>query len=153
MSGHAVCRVCHTRRCALDDAYGIAVVQAESGCAVEQRHPSGVPQVGQHLLQPLRVRTAGLMVQQRAAKLKVLLHQCDVQTGTGSTQGGRQACRAGAYNEYIGKAMVPVVPVGVRKLRRFTQASRLADEVFVEHPCLAGRPHECFVIETGNQYR
>ena len=153
LAGHAPRCIRHAGCTAFDHADGVAVVQAKRARPVQQGDLAGVLQVCQRLLEPMRLCTVYRVVEQRAAPFKVLLDQCYVQPRTCRAQRSGQTCRAGADDEYIRKSMAPVIAVRVWQLRCLPQSRSFADEVLVEHPRLAGWPHERLVIEPRHKDR
>ena len=88
LAWHAVRRIRHARRRALNHAHGIAVVHAKRGGPREHAHiPRGL-QISQHGGQPLALGAASRMAQERAAQRKVLFHEHDLRPGARRVQGG-----------------------------------------------------------------
>ena len=142
-----------TRRRALDHAHRAAVIQAKSRRTGQDTHLAGGGDIRQHLRQPAVLWTANRLAQHRAAQFKILLDQGHLHAGAGGAQRRAQAGRSGTDHQQIGKTVVPVVAVGIRRLRSGSETSGAADEIFVEHPRLARRPHEGLVVKTGDKNR
>ena len=91
------------------------------------------------------------LVRQHAAELRHLLSQNDA--GTAHRRGPRchQTCRAAADDQHIAVGMQALVAVRVGLEAAGAQPRRAPDEVLVDHPGLAGGPHEGLVVEAGRQ--
>ena len=153
LARNAVCGVGYAWRAALHHADRVAVVNAKRGSAGERTHLAGGSNLTQHLSAPARRHAVHCVAQQCAAHLKVLFHQQHIGTRPCSGQGRRQTGRARSNHQHVGVDVVPVVAVHVKVIDAGTQAGSLADEMFVEHPRVARRPHEGFVIKPGHKHR
>ena len=87
LARHAVRRIGHARRRALNHAHGIAVVHAKRGGPRKHAHLARGLQIGQHGGQPLALGAASRVAQERSAQRKVLLHQHDLRPGARRVQG------------------------------------------------------------------
>ena len=153
LARNAIFSVGHTGCAALHDAHRVAVINAKGGGAGEGTHFAGGFNLRQHLCAPVCCSAVHRMAEQCAADFKVLLHQQHIGSSTRSGQGCGQTGRARADHQHIGVNVVPVVTVHVKVIDACAQAGSLADEMFVEHPRVARRPHEGLVIKPGHEHR
>ena len=153
LARHTLARVGGAGRSSLDHAYGVAVVQAKGRGPRQQSHPAAGFEFSQRAAQPECLCTVGGLVQQRAARFKVLLDQGHIHASAGGPQRSAQTGRPRANHQQISKAMVPVIAVGVGCFRGSAQARRATDEMLIEHPGPARRAHESFVVEARHKKR
>ena len=153
LAWHAVGGVGLARGGAFNHTHGIAVVNAESRGAGQHAHLARGLQFGQHGRKPLAFGTIGGLTEQCATQGKVLLHQHDLATGAGGIQCGAESRRAGADDQHVGVVVVPVVAVHIGVIDGCAQTGRFANEMLVEHPCMAGGAHESLVIKPGHEKR
>ena len=153
LARYTAARVGGAGRGTLHHAHGVAVVQAKGRGPRQQSHPAAGFEFSQCAAQPVCLGTVGGLVQQRAARFKVLLHQGHVHASAGGPKCCAQAGRPGTNHQQISKAVVPVIAVGVGCLGGSAQAGRAADEMLIEHPGPAGRTHEGLVIKARDKQR
>ena len=153
LARNAVLGIGHTWRAALHHADRVAVVDAKRRGAGQGAHLAGDGKLRQHLSAPARGSAVHRLAEQSAAHFKILLHQQHIGSGAGRSQGRGQTGSARSDHQYVGVNVVPVVAVHIKVIDAGAQTGGFADEMFVEHPRVARRPHESLVIEPGHEHR